>query len=303
MADNSVSPGSYVWPYQLAPDYKNGKYYFENFKDGHKPFLYTVSATGIPAVATTTAGADVTHEMMTHRGYWQVYNTTDQAVLPFATAGTGLNISGDLVDNESLELVPGGNFASSRLAFVIGTDSNFFMRVKYKFSDVSGMDQTIFAGFRKQETFAAPTSLLTTGDGIYTDFFGIGLSEEDGVDLKTMSDLNNGGSTTVTDTGFDLTDDEVFEVMVWVCGGKVRAFINGIELGNPVAKDGDGTAITSQSTVTCASFTFDSGDTVIPWIFIRHDDEVGNGCCIQEIEIGHLRDIGADKDGEIARTR
>jgi hypothetical protein len=303
MADNAVNPGSYVWPYQLAPDYVNGKYYFENFKDGHKPFLYTVSATGIPAVATTAAGADVVHEMMTHRGYWQVYNTTDQAVLPFATAGSGLDISGDLVENESLELVPGGNFASSRLAFVVGTDANFFMRAKYKITDVSGLDQAVFAGFRKQETFAAPTSLLTTGDAGYVDFFGIGLSEEDGVDLKTMSDVDDSGSTTVTDTGFDLTDSEVFEVAVWVKGGVPKCFINGIALGNPVAKDGDGTAITSQSTVTTASYTFTSGLTLIPWVFVRHDDEIGNAVCLQEIEIGHLRDIGADKDAEIARTR
>lgn len=295
---NTTNPKDYVWPYELAPDFKNGKYYFENFKDGHKPFLYTVSATGIPAVATTDAGQGVTHEMMTHRGYWQVYNTTDQSILPFCTAAAGLNISCDLVENEAIELVPGGNFANSRLAFVVGTDSNFFMRVKYKYTDVSGADQTIFAGFRKQEAFAVPTSLLTTGDGVYTDFFGIGCSGEDGVDLKTMSDLNNGGSTTVTDTGFNLTDSEPFEVMVWVVGGRVKVFINGIELGNPVAKDADGTSITSQATLTAASFTFDSGDTVVPWIFLRHDDEVGNACCIEEIEIGHLRDIGNDKSAE-----
>lgn len=286
------------YPYELHPNFTTGKYYFENFKDGHKPFLYTVSATGIPAVATTVAGADVTHEMMTQHGYWQVYNTTDQAVLPFATAGTGLNVSGDLVENEALELVPGGNFASSRQAFVAGTDSDFFMRVKWNIADVSGADQAVLCGFRKQETFAVPTSLLSTGDGIYTDFFGIGMSGEDGTDIKCMSDLNNGGSTTVTDTGFDATDSQVLEIEIRVIGRKAIGYINGVRLGNPVAKDGDGTAISSQATVSTPSFTFDSGDTLIPWIFIRHDDEVMNAACIQEIEIGHLTDKGLDPNAE-----
>lgn len=294
----STRPLRKTHPYNLSDNFRYSKYYYENFKDGHKPFLYTVSATGIPAVATTVAGAAVTHEMLTASGYWQVYNTTDQAVLPFATAAAGLDISGDLVDNEALELVPGGNFASSRLAFVVGTDSDFFMKVKYKITDVSGADQTIFAGFRKQEAFAVPTSILTTGDGVYTDFFGVGLSEEDGVDLKTMSDVGDAGSTVVTDTGFDLTDSEVFTVEVRVIGAKPQVLINGVRLGNPVAKDGDGTAITSQTTLTGAVYTFTAGLTLVPWIFIRHDDEIMNACQIQEIEIGHLVDVGLDPSQE-----
>ncbi len=293
-ASRGTRPLQRLYPYNFHDNVNKHKYYYESFKDGHKPFLYTVSATGIPAVATTAAGADVVHEMMTPHGYWHVYNTTDQAVLPFCTAATGLDVSGDLVENESLELVPGGNFAQSDLKFVVNTDSNFFMKVKWKITDVSGADQTIFAGFRKQETFAVPTSLLTTGDGIYTDFFGVGFSEEDGVDLKTMSDLNNGGSTTVTDTGFDTTDSEVFTVEVRVYGRSPRVYINGVQIGNPVAYDGDGTAITSQATVATASYSFDVGDTLIPWIFIRHDDEIMNAACIQEIEIGHLVDVGKD---------
>lgn len=294
----STRPLQTIYPYQLNDNIKKHKYYYESFKDGHKPFLYTVSATGIPAVATSAAGQGVVHEMQTPYGYWQVFNTTDQAVLPFCTAGTGLDVSCDLVENEAVELVPGGNFAHSNLKFVVGTDSNFFMRVKWKITDVSGADQFIGAGFRKQEAFAVPTSLLTTGDGIYTDFFGVGFSEEDGVDVKTMSDLNNGGSTTVTDTGFDTTDSEVIVLEVRVYGGSPRVYINGIQIGNPIAVDGDGTAITSQATVATASFTFDSGDTLVPFIFLRHDDEIMNAACIQEITIGHLTDEGLDKNAE-----
>jgi len=295
----STRPLDSVHPYELSSNFRKKKFYYESFKSGAKPFLYTVSATGIPAVATTAAGQGVVHEMITGNGFpWQVFNTTDQAVLPFCTAAAGLDISCDLVDNEAVELVPGGNFANSQLAFVTGTDSNFYFWIKYKFTDVSGADQAILCGFRKQEAFAVPTSLLTTGDGIYTDFAGIGLSEEDGVDIKTMTDLNNAGSTVVTDTGFDLTDSEVFTLEVRVIGRVAKYYINGVEIGNPVAFDGDGTAITSQATLSAAAFTFDSGDTLVPFIFFRHDDEVGNGCTIQEIEIGHLVDKGLDEGAE-----
>jgi hypothetical protein len=298
---NSDRPLRKVQVYDLADNFRYQKYYYESFKGAGKPFLYTVSATGIPAVGTSAAGQGVTHSMLTPGGFhWDVFNTTDQAVLPFTTAGTGLDVSCDLVENEAVELVPGGNSSASRLAFVIGTDSDFFMRTKWKITDVSGADQAIFAGFRKQETFAVPTSILTTGDGVYTDFCGIGLSEEDGVDVKVMYDLNNGGSTTVKDTGFDLTDSEVVEFTMQVRGRSAYFLINGKRIGSPVAYDGDGTAITSQATVSTAdgAFTFDSGDTVIPFIFLRHDDEVMNAACLQEIEIGHLVDIGSDPDQE-----
>ncbi len=294
---NSTRPLRKTQVYELADNFRYQKYYFENFKDGHKPFLYTVSATGIPAVATTAAGQGVVHEMMTHNGYWQVFNTTDQAVLPFATAGSGLDISGDLVDNEALELVPGGNFASSRLAFVVGTDSNFFFRCKFKITDVDGSDQFII-GFRKQEAFAVPTSILTTGDGTYTDFFGIGFADTLGIDVSTAYDLNNGGSTTVTDSGFNATDAEVIEWMVKVIGGRAYGYINGVRLGDTVSKDGAGTAITAQSTLTGPVFTFDTGDTLVPFIFLRHDAAIANATLLQEVEVGHLVDLGEDKDSE-----
>jgi hypothetical protein len=295
---SSTRPLRKTHPYGLSDNFRYGKYYYENFKDGHKPFLYTVSATGIPAVATTLAGQGVTHEMLTQHGYWQVFNTTDQAVLPFATAGSGLDISCDLVNNEAVELVPGGNFAFSRLAFVVGTDSDFFFRAKYKLTDVSGADQAVLAGFRKQEAFAVPTSILNAGDGIYTDFAGIGFADAGGVDVFTVTDLNNSGSTVATDTGFNATDSEVVKFEVRVVGGKAIYFINGTRLGNPVTKDGDGASITEQTTLTGAVFTFDSGDTLVPFIFLRHDADIANGTLLQEVEIGHLVDVGLDPNKE-----
>lgn len=254
--------------------------------------LAILDGTAVTGAGAVPAGTTV--KMLTPGGsYWDMYATTAQTILPVGVAGSGLNISCDAVENETVEFVPGGNSSSSRLAYVVGTDSDFFIRVKFKITDVSGYDQ-FGIGFRKQEAFATPTSFLSTGDGIYTDFFLLGINGEDGVNVQTMSDLNNGGSTTVTDTLFNATDAEVLELEVRVIGGKAIGFINGVRLGNPVKKDGDGTSITSQSTNSTASFTFDSGDTLVPMIFGRHDDEVAEATYLQEIEIGHLVDRGLD---------
>lgn len=287
-------PHRYVHPYQLSPNFRTKKYFYENFKNGNQPFWFK-TASGLPALPTANQG-DTSHGQ-SQGNYWEMFETTAQTLFPTGS-DSGLNISCDLVDNEALELVPGGNSATSRLAFTIDTDTGFFFKAKFKIHDVSGTDQ-FGIGFRKQEAFAVPTSLLTTGDGVYTDFFLLGINAEDGVDVQTMSDLNNGGSTTVTDTLFDATDDEVivFEVRV-LQGGKVFCLLNNVPLGQPVAKDGDGTAITSQSTAPTPAFTFDSGDIVIPWIFLRHDDEVADEMYLQEVEIGHMVDIGKDPNNE-----
>jgi hypothetical protein len=292
---SSTRPLKYIQPYQISSNFTQGKYYFESFKGGEQPFFYKI-ASALPALPTANQG-DTSHVLTPGGFYWQFFETTAQTLFPTGSAGNGLNISCDLVDNEALEIVPGGNSANSKLKFKIGTDTDFFFRCKFKWTDVSGSDQAVI-GFRKQEAFAVPTSILTTGDGIYTDFFGIGFADTGGVDIYTVSDLNNGGSTTATDTGFNATDAEVIELQVRVIGGKAFGYINGVRLGGTVSTDGDGTAITAQNTTSTPSFTFDAADTLVPFIFLRHDADVAEAVYLQEIECGHLVDIGLDPNQE-----
>jgi hypothetical protein len=256
----------------------------------------TVDANGIQAFPTA-AQAQVDHVFTTKGSYFELYQTTAQTLMPVWLAGSGLELALDQVNNEAVEYVLGGNNAQSPFAFVAGTDPDFFLRTRWKITDKAGMDQAIFAGFRKQEAFAVPTSILSAGDGIYTDFFGVGCADGTGTDVFTASDLNNGGSTTVTDTLFNLTDAEVVDFEVRVRGRVAKVYINGVQLGDPVAFDGDGTAITSQATKSVASFTFDDGDTLVPFIFLRQDAGVGT-TFLREIECGLLRDKGLDKNAE-----
>lgn len=292
----SNRPLRYVDQYEINPNLTQGKYYHENFKQGSDILWFNV-ASGLPVLPlAATAAQGTAHQGISPRGmYWQLFNTTDQDVLTIGTAASGLNIAGDLVNNEALELVPGGNADNSRLAFTVGTDSDFFIKAKFKITDADGSDQFL-VGFRKREAFAVPTSFLTTGDGIYTDFFGVGfaatVANPNGV--STASDLNNGGSTTVTSTGFTWADTLTHTLEVRVVGRKALVLINDVLLGNPIAKDGDGGAITAQSTLTGPVFTFDSADVLVPFIFLRHDTNVSESHFLQEIEVGHLVDVGKD---------
>lgn len=288
------------YPYQMSDSFVKGQYYYENFKDGRDILWFNVTS-GLPVLplAATAAQGTAQQGISPAGQYWQFFNTTDQDIMTIGTAGSGLNIAGDLVNNESLELVPGGNSTASRLAFVAGTDPDFFIKTKWKLTDADGSDQFL-VGFRKQEAFAVPTSFLTTGDGIYTDFFGAGFAATvtNPNVVKTASDLNNGGSTTVTDTSFDWADTLVHTLEVRVVGRKALVLINGVLLGNPVSKDGDGASITSQDTLTGPVFTFDSGDTLVPFIFLRHDTNVSESHFLQEIEVGRLVDVGKDPNNE-----
>lgn len=290
----STRPLRQVQPYELANNSRYGKYYYESFRGGEQP-LWFLQTSQLPVMPTAPVAQGTTVHGITPAGrYWQLFTTTAQSLLPTGSAGNGLEFGGDEVDNEALEMVPGGNSSSSRLAFTIGTDSDFFFRARYKLTDVTGFDQAILAGFRKQEAFAVPTSILNGGDGIYTDFAGIGFADTTGTDIFTVSDLNNSGATVATDTGFNATNAQVLDLECRVIGRKAFYFINGTRLGNPVTKDGDGTSIASQTTLTGATFTFDSGDVVVPVIFARHDAGVSNEAYLVEVECGHLADVGLD---------
>ena len=296
----STRPLRYTQQYQINPNLTRGKYYYENFKGGQNPLLYSVSATGIPTLAVTIPGAGVTYRMQTPKGFiWDYFGNTDQAVLPFGVAASGLNISGDLVDNETVEFVPGGNAANSDLAFVTGTDTDFFFRARFLLTDASGSDQ-FGIGFRKQEAFTAATSFLTTGDALYTDFllFGFASTKAAANPVVTSSDIANGGSSTVSAVNFTWADGKVHDLEVRVVGRSALTFINGVKTGDAVAFDALGGAITSQATVASAAYTFANALTLVPFIFLRHDVDVNETACIQEVECGHLVDVGKDPNNE-----
>ena len=278
-------------PIKRSLYWKQGRYLYEKL-DGQP-----IVMNGAAGKALWTAAQGQTDIVLTPQGnYIEEFQTTAQTLQPLAHATKGVEIALDQVENESVEYVPGGVRATSPLAFVLGTDPSFFFKAKFEITDADGMDQFLL-GFRKQEAFAVPTSFLTTGDGVYTDFCGIGFAKvvANPNPVSVSSDLNNSGSATVSQVSFTWADTLVHTLEIQVVKRIARFFINGVPLGGTVSLDGDGAAITAQATVKPHTFTFDDADTVIPFIFLRQDSAL-SPVYLQEIECGHLVTIEADPE-------
>ena len=296
----SQRPFRYIRSYQLSDQLRNGNYAQERLSGAQPLILRTASSI----VALPTAAAAQVNTMQTANGVaWEFYQTTAQTLQPIGNA-KGIVIDGDQVDNESAEFVPGGNYSTAPFAFTVPSSTNagssdFFFEATLEITDASGSDQ-LLVGFRKQEAFAVPTSFLTGGDGIYTDFFGIGFcaTKANPNPVGTASDLNNSGVTVATPTGFTWADAGINKLGVRVVGGRAIGYINGVRLGNPVAVDGVGTAITAIDTVTTPSFTFDAGDTLVPFIFVRQDADLTDAVYLRSYAVGNLVEAGLDPNAE-----
>lgn len=282
---------------------RNRRYYYQNFKVGDPvlPYTQTGSGTAVLVVAGANCFALNSTTKLALSGSpvtWDYYATTAQTNGVLPTVGTGLEISGDELDNESLELVPGQNNTSNPLARTIGTDPGFFIRAKFKLTDASGLD-AFGVGWRKQQTFAVFVP-YSAADPIYTDFAMIGFAgaSANPNTVRITTDLNHSGAATgatVTSTGFTWADTKAHKLEIRVTGGgQVSYLINDVPLGGSISKDADGGSITAQNTSSGAAFTFDSTDVLIPFIFLRHDTDVAEDTYLQELEIGSLVDIGLD---------
>jgi hypothetical protein len=252
---------------------------------------------GVPALPTAAAdGLNAIH--LPHAfGYRaiEMHQVTAQTLMPLLHATKGLEIGLDKVDNESVEYVPGGNSAANPLGYTAGVDPGVYIRATFEFADTSGSDQFI-VGFRKQENYVTPTSFLSAGDALYTDFAGLGFSGTAAANLvKSMSDLNNAGSTVVTSSAFPWADAGIHQLEVRVSGRVTSYFINGVRTGDTVTKDALGTAITAAPTVALPAFTFDSGDFLIPFIFHRFDATSPGAVYLRRLEVGQLSEVGLQR--------
>jgi len=154
----------------------------------------------------------------------------------------GLIISGDLANAEGYEYYF-GHTTRSRHQFVIGTDDAFFIEAEIQVTDC-GSEDPLWVGFRK---LGAPNAVYTN----YTDAATIGLRHTTNDDTCiTGSNLNAGGWTYTNSTD------------AWTDGQSKLLRVNVSDAG-VVTFTMDGVALSASETIT-----FDTGDTVIP--FIHH---------------------------------
>jgi predicted RecA/RadA family phage recombinase len=230
------------------------------FGDFHETFNSAPLAT--LATGGAVSGDEEAVNLLTFDGgnVIEMYNIGTQSILaPTITAG-GADISRDQTDGDGSEFTRGITSQSPQ-AFTVGTDA-FYCRVVASIEDVSGAD-TFLAGFRKAAAYTADFN-------DYTDLAGLNV---EGGNIKTETILNN-GATTTTDTTDDWADEatHVLEVFVSTAGA--------------VSYKIDGASPTTQATTT---FSFDSGDTVVPCLIFEHGSDVAGEVIMKEWTVGKQR--------------
>ena len=173
----------------------------------------------------------------------------------------GLNLQGDAAtaDNTGLEIVFGGSQFGGYGACTIGTHA---MTFDATFNSVDWSDQdAVTIGFRKAQEFDTSHGGIlaaATGDPGYTDFCAFGVQSADDVQIATAL---NDGSRTYTDST-DATaanNNHRFKISVTSAGVVTYQHIGAAVMDA-------GTLAAPSST---AAFTFDDGDTVVPYLIIQ----------------------------------
>lgn len=203
------------------------------------------------------AGATGTTNVMTFPDNTFEYHIKGtQTILAPVIGATGLDISMDNTDDDGVELT-NGITARSRVAFVIGTSPAFYMKAKLKIHDVSGTDD-LAVGFRKAEAYQANID-------DYNDMAALNVISGN----ITEETILNNGATVVTDTTLDWADDAEKTLEIYVSATGV------------VSMKVDGVAVP-----TFTTFTFDTGDTVVPFLFFLNATDIADGTVVESWEVG-----------------
>jgi len=175
-----------------------------------------------------------------------------------AATAAGLNVQLDhnATDNCGAEMHFGGScFGNNVNSYTVGTHyGHIDMTVHTAAYD--DWDK-IAIGFRKVEAFnAAAASALTTADGTYTDFCELGAYASEKIETRT--DINGTGTTINTDSTNVAVDNQNLRLRLIL--NKDRS-VSYKFVVNAVAGAG-----TLAEPTTVVAYSFDAGDTVVPYI-------------------------------------
>jgi len=175
-------------------------------------------------------------------------------------------------------MVVGGGPMGGNHGITVGTHSGY-IDATFITPDWTDFD-CVAIGWRKVEDFNdGHVPILKTaasGDGIYTDFAAFGALGD--TNLETATDLNNSGSSTSTDLGASVpVDAQNLRVKIHVGYDGVVTY--GFVV-NAVAGAG-----TLDEPASAASFTFDSGDQIIPYIATLSDTAAADVLYLKDITV------------------
>ena len=220
--------------------------------------------------ATGTAGDE--NLLMTRESAWRYHIIgTQTIVMPVwdsTAVGGGLNIGMDQTNGDGVELAAGVT-ARSAFSLTAGTDAGY-VEVDLTVEDVSGAAE-LAVGWRKCAAFTAAID-------DYTDLAALNMQ---GGNVMIETILNN-AATSSTDTTVDMADADQIRMRVEVSATGACTFKVGV-LATPTAN-----GPTATVPGTTATFTFDSGDEVMPFIYFKHGSDVAGAVNIQKIKCGYL---------------
>tara|TARA_R110000765_G_scaffold293439_1_gene388883 strand:+ start:193 stop:1119 length:927 start_codon:yes stop_codon:yes gene_type:complete len=199
-------------------------------------------------------------------------------------AGFDIQMDCESAAATGLELTPGGSpMGSFGNKFVVGTHSGYIDATFFTadWTDFDGVG----IGFRKVEDFNdGHVPILDAGsaaDGIYTDFAAYGVMTD--TDVRTMTDLNNSGTSVVTDVTQVPVDADNMRLRITLAkdGAITYSFVNNAEAG----------AGTLAAPAAAVAFSFDSGDTVIPYIYTSADTAAADELFLKDVEISRAGEV------------
>lgn len=287
---NDISEGMRKGKYMLIERPSTFPIVLQNGTSAAPVSVPTLPSGVADAVATITFGQALGHQSL------EEHSVTAQALSPLLHATKGLEIALDQVDNETVEYVPGGNKASNPLLYLAGTDPGVFIKATFEITAANGMDQ-FGVGFRKQEAYQTPTSWLNGGAPVYTDAVLFGFAGIVASPNQVRSSTTIGSVVAVASaTNFFWTAGQIHTLEVRVSKRVVSYFINGSRMGEKISKDGLGAAITGQSTTPPPTYTFTTGLSLIPFIFLRQDAATTT-VFLRRLEVGQLLEVGLQPEG------
>ena len=188
----------------------------------------------------------------------------------------GLNLQGDAAtaDNTGLEIVFGGTQFGGYGACTIGTHAMTF-DATFHSEDWTDQD-AVTIGFRKVEEFETGHGAIlaaASGDALYTDFVAFGVQSAD--DVQIASRLNDGTSSYTDST--DAT-----------AASKNHRFKITVSSAGVVTYQHIGAAVMDAGTLAAPSsteaFTFDDGDTVVPYLTV-HSTSANSAILVKSLKI------------------
>ena len=221
-----------------------------------------------------SAGTNTATNALTVQGeYMECYNIGTQTLIdPSLLAAGGWNIAKDQTNAEGAEYTFGTN-ASSKHAYIVGTDGPFRIEGKMSAADGSGA-AALLIGFRNDGAYAADYNN-------YTDAASIGLvGSSNPAKIQLVTILNN-AATTTTDTTDTLADGVARYFRVDVSAAGVVTYKHGATIA----------ALAAPSTT--AAFTFDSADVVVPFVHFLNGSDVAGNVVLDDLYVGLVSDYDA----------